>query len=230
MLDIITIKNLYPVIEDKVNKNLKSFKISMPRIDTKNYAVLAYLYYHKNQEISKEELTSFMVAHFGTNDMQQARHLGKQKGFYILSGRRGDLHPETNKKIKMDHYLLYTLDMPFPSYLINKRSDSINSWDEIKKLYNNKCATCGSKEGSPHNIHTTTIVKLEKGHCDPNKELNIDNIIPQCQECNKSYQDKFIFSKDGKVTKVNVNSSQILSLFEESDLVKLKEIIEKKIK
>ena len=143
------------------------------------------------------------------------------KGFFVLSGRRGDVNPYTNKKVKNDHYILITLKEAYPSFKITRRQDTISDWSQIKALYDNRCATCGAKEGEPHYLHKASLVSLEKGHCNPNKELSSDNVIPQCQECNKSYQDKFIFSKDGKVSKINIKSKQILSVLEKEDIPEL---------
>jgi hypothetical protein len=51
---------------------------------------------------------------------------------------------------------------------------------------------------------------LQKGHRDPNKPLEIGNIIPQCQFCNRDmYKDNFVFDEFGRPTAVN-NPTYIL--------------------
>lgn len=225
------IEKSFTEIEEIVNKFLLPLGIKMPKINTKNFIVLSYLYNKINQEVSKEELTMFLKEEYGedTNDVQQARHLGKQKGFFILSGTRGDVHPESKIKIKKDHYLLFTLEKPYPGFSKKRRNENIKDWESVKQLYNNCCATCGAKEGKPHYKYETTNVFLEKGHCDPNLPLENSNIIPQCRECNKIYKDKFIFSQDGNISKINIKSKQVLSLIKKEDLKELLELIQKGI-
>jgi hypothetical protein len=46
------------------------------------------------------------------------------------------------------------------------------------------------------------VVKLQKGHLDPEKSIKRDNIIPQCQYCNRAYLDDFVFDKKGRVRAV----------------------------
>lgn len=57
-----------------------------------------------------------------------------------------------------------------PSWIKNQHLDKITNWSELKKTYNNKCATCGAKEGEQHPKDKTIKVKLEKGHM--NTEMN----------------------------------------------------------
>ncbi len=82
------------------------------------------------------------------NDVQQARHLSKQGGFNIISGTRGDI----GAKIPAGFYQLVDLTTPYPSFKSDRRSgiESAN-FEELKKEYDYKCATCGSIKGQPHN-------------------------------------------------------------------------------
>lgn len=119
---------------------------------------------------------------FDINDVQQARHLAQQSGWYILSGTRGDSECK-NLGIKPGEYMLKTIHEPYSSYKNLKRTESLNasSWDELKKIYNYRCATCGSKEGENNFLYPASITTLQKGHKDPSLPLTIDNTIPPCQ-------------------------------------------------
>ena len=88
--------------------------------------------------------------------------------------------------------------MVYPKWIPDKRTTNIvaGDWDEKKEMYDNKCATCGSKEGESHN-HTNKIVKMEKGHKDPELDLTIENTIPQCNYCNKRFKDIYKFDNFG---------------------------------
>ena len=68
--------------------------------------------------------------------------------------------------------------------------------------YDNRCATCGIEEGKkdPRNEE---LVVLQQGHMNPREKLTLDNVIPQCQYCNQTYKDYFLFNENGRVIAVN---------------------------
>ena len=202
------IVQIYQLITTKYENNLKKFGVKAinlmdkNRNYTKDALVLIYLArdYPHTKAISKQELTEF-VRHFYPNvsDVQQARHLSKQKGYNIISGTRGDV----DEKIKAGFYKLIDLENPYSSFKPNRRS-GINSYSfkELKKAYHYKCATCGSVEGKPHNIRTNEITKLQAGHMNPAKPLELGNIIPQCRVCNRPDRDRWIYDKTGRVIEI----------------------------
>lgn len=74
---------------------------------------------------------------------------------------------------------------------------------ELKKTHNNRCIICGAVEGKEHPSHAGSAkVKLQKGRRDPGKEHDMENTIPQCQYCKRSYRDDFIFDKKGRAKAV----------------------------
>jgi hypothetical protein len=76
---------------------------------TKDAIVLAALSrgYPHCHIVSKEELTHIIREFYpNVNDVQQARHLGRQKGWYIESGTRGDI---VSKELRPGEYRLKTL-------------------------------------------------------------------------------------------------------------------------
>ena len=96
------IKSIYEMVCNYYNKYLKSKWVKLPNLEnskgyTKDALILVYLAqdYPNTQKISKEELTQFIRQYYpNTNDVQQARHLGTQKGLFIAAGGRDnrDVH------------------------------------------------------------------------------------------------------------------------------------------
>ncbi|TLD86202.1 hypothetical protein [Helicobacter sp. MIT 05-5294] len=169
---------------------------------TKDALVLVYLAqnYPNTRVISKAELTEFVRQFYpNVSDVQQARHLSKQGGFNIISGTRGDI----GAKIPAGFYQLVDLTTPYPSFKPDRRSGIESaSFEELKKEYDYRCATCGSVEGQPHNIRKNEVIQLQEGHMNPALPLEIGNIIPQCQVCNRPDRDRWIYDKTGRVIAV----------------------------
>jgi len=214
-------------------KNLSKFGVSFPRLKngngyTKDALVLVYLYKNIGKAISKEELTSFIKEYYPkTNDVQQARHLGQQKGWFILSGTRGDIEAKEHG-IKAGEYMLVTLETHYPNFTNLRRNyeGDGDSWEQIKKVYSYRCATCGSEEGKPNIHYPSSITKLQRGHRDPTKALTKDNIIPQCEKCNRADRNYFIYDGKGRVIQI-ANSKVILRSPLKVQLDTLKHLIRK---
>ena len=204
------IEKLYNIILNEYNSSLEKYNVKMPKLYsngnyTLNALVLIYLFSKIGKIVSKQELTDYLrTMGFDINDVQQARHLAQQSGWYILSGTRGDYECK-NLGIKSGEYMLKTIKEPYPSYKNLKRTESLNagSWDELKKIYNYRCATCGSKEGDANFLYPASTTTLQQGHKDPSKPLTIDNTIPQCPFCNRASRNYFVFDNKGKVEKIN---------------------------
>ena len=168
---------------------------------TKDALVLIYLTYDypNTRKVSKEELTRFVRSYYpNTNDVQQARHLGAQAGWWIVAGGRDNIV----LKIGRGSYQLYTLEQPYPGFKKGHRISETDSWDEIKEKYNFRCATCGSQENKPHLHWPATRTILQKAHMDPNKPLVAGNIIPQCQKCNRGDRNRWVYDDKGRVIKL----------------------------
>jgi hypothetical protein len=206
------IENTYNLVSDFYNKYLKSYKVILPKLKnkssnyTKDALVLIYLAYnYPNQKIvTKRELTEFIRYFYpDVNDVQQARHLARQKGWYIISSRRGNhidilegLKNKTKNIPSEDFYYLVSLEEPYPGFKKRIQPKS-KDFEELKKKFDYRCATCGSKEGEPNFKNPRRITRLQKAHIDPlNKE---SGFIPQCEECNRAYRDWFVFDNEGRV-------------------------------
>ena len=200
------IKKIYKMLESYFNTYLKEHGVHLPRLKdkrgkyTKDALVLVYLAqnYPNTRKVSKEELTQFIRQYYpNVVDVQQARHLGAQKGWFIVSGARGNM----GVNLARGEYQLLTLEKPYPGFL-GHRAEEQEDWEELKRRYGYRCATCGSKEGEP-NIHwPNTITKLQKAHMDPNKPLITGNIIPQCEKCNRADRNNWVYDERGRVIKV----------------------------
>ena len=202
-----SIISTYKKIKEYHKKHLKKLNVKLPKLylkDSKfsiNALVLCYLYYNypNTRVVSKEELTKFVRTYYpNTNDVQQARHLGAQDGFWIIAGGRDNIV----EQVPRGSYKLHTLEKAYPNFKKERRKTSINNWKEIKNKYHNRCATCGSEEGQPHLHWTQTKTKLQKAHMNPNKELTTDNIIPQCQKCNQADRNRWVYDGKGRVIKL----------------------------
>ncbi|OGH42001.1 MAG: hypothetical protein A3H79_00210, partial [Candidatus Levybacteria bacterium RIFCSPLOWO2_02_FULL_36_8b] len=202
-----SIESIYKTISEFHGKYLKQFGVKLPKLYdsqgnfTKDALVLVYLAYDypNTRKVSKEELTKFVRSYYpNTNDVQQARHLGAQAGWWIVAGGRDNIV----LKIGRGSYQLYTLEQPYPGFKKGHRISETDSWDEIKEKYNFRCATCGSQENKPHLHWPATRTILQKAHMDPNKPLVAGNIIPQCQKCNRGDRNRWVCDDKGRVIKL----------------------------
>ncbi len=182
-------------------RGVKLPKLMRGKNYSKNALVLVYLCrnYPNTSIVSKDELTQFVRQfHPNTNDVQQARHLGAQNGWYISSGTRKD---NVSLSLSDSEYHLETLEQSYPGFTAERRecADGDDFFEELKRAYHYRCATCGSREGEPHRYWKSTTTILQKGHMDPSKPLNKDNIIPQCEKCNRPDRNYWIYDKKGRV-------------------------------
>tara|TARA_B100000497_G_C7571125_1_gene344096 strand:- start:230 stop:832 length:603 start_codon:yes stop_codon:yes gene_type:complete len=185
-------KDLFQEIKNIVKASPLMDQVKVPKaMPSKASFTLCYLFEREREVVSKEEITDFIRLYWpNTSDVQQARHLGRQNGFNIQGQANG---------IGRGNYKLVGLDRPHPSYVKDKTVGvSAASFEELKKVYDYKCATCGNEDGKADRYNPDIIVKLEKGHMDPGKSLE-NNCIPQCRECNGPYKDKFVFNPQGRI-------------------------------
>lgn len=204
---------LYRSIETLHKNHLSQFGVKLPRLEsgdsfTKDALVLCYLFKKVGEPVSKTALTDFIRTYYpDTNDVQQAWHLGRQKGFYIISGTRGDMNTEIS--LGKNDYCLVNLTQPYPGYSGIDGHRSSRGGETLNALienYNGRCATCGSKQDEGNLLNPLVKTRLQAGHMDPNKPLSENNTIPQCSECNRAYRDWFIFDGNGRVIDINMAS------------------------
>jgi len=203
------INSLYYELKKYHEEYLEKYRVTLPNLKwrsnyTKKALVLVYLFKNFKKVVTKNELTEFLDSYGGSPDVQEARHLGQQDGWFVISGKRKDEQCEQYNATKSGDYALISVKKPYPDFTYMKRETKITNdeWENLKKEYDYRCATCGSIEGQ-NNLHYPNIItSLQKGHMDPNKELKIGNIIPQCSECNRQDRNYFIYNKKGRVVKI----------------------------
>ncbi|MDR1678764.1 MAG: hypothetical protein LBR81_03200 [Prevotellaceae bacterium] len=210
-----TLEETYKLIEKYHNKYLKEKGVRLPKLKdnngryTKDALVLVKLAenYPNTKIISKQELTSFVRKYYpDVSDVQQARHLGMQRGWNIVSGTRGD----NGEKVPSGSYKLIDLENSYPAFAPKRRVGfDTDDFEQIKKEYGYKCVSCGTKEGEEHFFRKGVIVKLQKGHMNPSKPLVAGNIIPQCQICNRADRNRWIYDKTGRVIEVAETSDGV---------------------
>ncbi|MDW8057222.1 MAG: hypothetical protein RMJ57_02990 [Bacteroidia bacterium] len=67
------------------------------------------------------------------------------------------------------------MEKPHPSFRPAKRTEEISEgeFEQIKKEYNYRCATCGSEEGKENLRYPAQITQLQKAHRNPHKPVGI---------------------------------------------------------
>ncbi|MDR2545751.1 MAG: hypothetical protein LBD03_09535 [Methanobrevibacter sp.] len=137
------IKDSYEELKEYYETYLAKFGVKLPilkrnKVFTEDALVLVYLYKHFQKPVTKEELTDFL-AHYRdrSNDVQQARHLGQQKGWYIISGQRKDNQCKIYG-VTPGKYSLISLKEPYPGFTRLRRGFDINeeSGNQLKKIIN----------------------------------------------------------------------------------------------
>ena len=195
------IEKWYNTLEKEYESNLKQYEVKMPRKDTAKALWLIYLHKYMGKLVHKDTISAFVQSvkpEFGQD--QQVRHLAAD-GWYILN--KGDFLPNSTKTVESGYHLLVNTQAAKPSFIFKvlKRKGRLaaKDFEGLKAVYDNRCATCGSKEGRPHFHDKNKKTELQQGHMDPHKKLTLENTIPQCQLCNRTYKDYFVFDDKGRV-------------------------------
>lgn len=165
---------------------------------------LIFLAKYMKKFVHKDLISLFVRSKIPAALDQQVRHLGTQKNWYVLN--KGSKIPDIDEKVPSGYHYLFSIEMPNPKvvYAVKKRAGRLmaKNFDDLKIVYDNKCATCGIQEGIK-DTRLNVIVKLQQGHMNPRNPLIIENTIPQCQYCNQTYKDYFVFNEYGRVIAVN---------------------------
>lgn len=184
------------LVEDHTN-NLDKHGVKLPPLKNKNgynLRALQLIYLRMNLGVltSKEDITDF-VRRFDKEAAsdQQPRHLWGQGWDVRGSGRSKDTF--NGKQIPNGFYVLASTTHPRTEFLLKrmKRLGVVQAtdWASLQDAYDHRCATCGIKAKG----------RLDKGHMDPRKPLEMGNIIPMCADCNNWALDRLIFDVRGRV-------------------------------
>lgn len=194
----------YKYIRYYYNKYLKTYGCKLPSENSIMGKILEYLYINIQNEKNINDIRNYVISKLNNKEKLlssceslQIRHLGMQYGFNLL--KSNEIFQD--KKINKSNYCLINLKNVYKNFFREKRKIVIDdqNWQELKKEYNFKCATCGNEENKQLRYNSYQITILQKGHMDPRKSLTLDNTIPQCQYCNQQYKNKAIFNKRGVV-------------------------------
>ena len=178
-------------------QHLKPYGIRLPP-ETSNKALQLIVLYKAyratpNKWVHKDKISAVVrVANKTAATDQQIRHL-RADGWNIENDNRGN-----------HRFIEPTKASPEVVKQSVKRTSlmTATSFKDIKKAHHNRCITCGSQEGEPNWRYGDTPVNLEKGHLDPAKPEVKENILPQCQFCNKAYKSDYVFDEKGRVKAV----------------------------
>lgn len=232
MLQDDEIERIYDTLAAYHSQYLQLHGVKLPALrDSRgNYIrdalVLVYLAqdYPDTKSVTKGELTEF-IRHFypNTADVQQARHLAMQKGWNIVSGTRH------NGAITGGRYQLVSLEKPYPAYRVQRREGLVHvDFEDLKRQYGFRCATCGSKEGESTFLYPGVRTRLTEAHMNPHKPLESGNIIPQCEMCNRAYRNYWIFDNRGRV--LAVSNPEIILQSPEDVQLKVYQLLRKKFR
>ncbi len=194
---------LYKQLEDEHTKHLAAKGVWLPPFTGRDglyhqtTLALIGLYSRKGSPVTKSELETFVRMYKdGARDVQDGRHLSAQHGWRVLSSHRRDFGTEDWPK---SSYGLISTSEPHPGF---RRQQSVEltdgEWSNLKASFNHRCSLCGSTEGEPNLRAPAAMTELQKGHRDPSQSLTSANCLPQCQECNRTLQNRFIFDDRGR--------------------------------
>ncbi len=206
------IQEIWGVIETNYEQHLAPQGVKRVNLKSssggynKDALVLVYLAqgYPNTRWVTKEELTDFVRQFYpNTNDVQQARHLGPQKGYFVKSTVRGNHTESLPEEVRgRSAYKLESLEKAHPNYSPQRRTEQGVDFESLKAQYANRCATCGSEEGKPNLRYPQSRTSLQAGHRNPHLPLEADNIIPQCQFCNRADRNWWVYDERGRVVGV----------------------------
>lgn len=194
------IQQRYDALVNLHRQHLQSLGVRMPSEGTHKALHLIYLHKYLGQLVHKDTISAFVRSvnpAAGTD--QQVRHLAAD-GWYVLN--RGNAISE-DERVPNGYHMLRTVTTVKPDFLHRRLRRlgrvAATTFEELKAVYDFRCATCGDREGGRPRLNPDSVVELEQGHMHPGRPLALDNVIPQCQYCNRTYRDNFIFDRDGRV-------------------------------
>ena len=175
-------------------EHLERLGVRLPPKTSYKWVWLAMLYHRLGERVHKNEISEATRLVFpNAAPDQQVRHLVRDgwnvenigNGYHRLNDPRRPSATFTTDRTRRQGRL------------------SAQSFDELKAVYGNRCASCGSAEGEVNPRYGEGAVQLQQGHKDPHGRADdMENIIPQCQFCNRAYRGDFVFDDKGRVQAV----------------------------
>lgn len=173
-----SLENLEATLKSHWMRELDGYGVSWPTGEARKLALLA-LYEHFNEPMTQDEIANWITHHGGRYD-RQARHLAAD-GWYIVSGNRRSTRMQCAPFLSRDQLMLVSVTEPNPIWLRELQTSrdwemSEDDWDAKLRVFEEAgrgCAICGRH-----------FDFYDKGHLDIQLPYTIDNIVPNCVECN----------------------------------------------
>ena len=187
------LQEAWEVLKSEHKKYLTMYDVKIPDVEkydeTQHSLWLAMLRINLDKGVHKSEMSK--LAQRDKPELaadQQVRHL-KRAGWNLIDVRRG-MH-------KLDPY------KPSPEWnreqTRRRQIDSAELFDDLKKAFGYRCASCGGEEAKPDARYGDGLIELQQGHMNPERPLQRGNLIPQCQFCSQTYKNDFTFDAKGRV-------------------------------
>ena len=184
----------YDEVVQIYREHLEDHGVRLPSKTSAKWVWLAMLYHYRGKRVHKNEISEATRSVFlDAAPDQQVRHLVRD-GWNVENVGDG-------------HHILHNPLQPSATFVTDRTRRqgrlSAKTFDDMKKVYGNRCATCGSVEGEVSPRYGEGVVQLQQGHRDPHGRADdMSNIIPQCQFCNRAYRGDFVFDDKGRVESV----------------------------
>ena len=185
------IRNAWEDLKRIHKTHLAQHNVKLPGEKTAKALWLGVLWSCKDRPVHKNEMSFIVQREQGGEPVdQQVRHLDSD-GWNIIRLKRGE------HQLK-DPY------RPSPKYANEqaRRQGRLKAetFNELIQAFGNRCATCGAIENEPDPRYGNDTVKLQQGHRNPAEPADDkENIIPQCDACNRQYKDDFVFDERGRI-------------------------------
>ena len=175
-------------------EHLERHGVRLPSKTSAKWVWLAMLYHNQGERVHKNEISEATRSVFpDAAPDQQVRHLVRD-GWNV-------------ENIGDGHHILHDPTQPSQTFVTDstRRQSRLSArdFDDLKEVYGNRCATCGSVEGEVSWRYGEGVIQLQQGHMNPHDRADdMSNTIPQCQFCNRAYRGDFAFDDKGRVSAV----------------------------
>ena len=194
------IETRHTTLQSLHTEHLERYGVRMPTKGSNKALHLVYLHKYMGTLVHKDTVSAFVRSvnpEAGAD--QQVRHLARD-GWNVLNSHNAI---SENERVPNGYHMLRDVTTVKPEFLHQRLRRvgrlGASTFEELKVIYDYRCATCGDREGNSPRLNPQEVVRLQQGHMNPSQPLTLDNTIPQCQYCNQTYQDNFVFDHNGRV-------------------------------
>lgn len=213
------IKKSHKILHEYYEKYLKKLNVKIfPKYNkgaVKATEIGLLTYNYPNTYVwSKSQLVKCMSKLAVSSDPQYCRQ-AKQDGYCIWQSDRLRKYG-----FPRGCYLLKSLTETIPDYNPNRRN-----CDPLLKSSMELCRTCWRKEGDENPRYGGIISSVNYQHCNPDLPLMGDNCILQCNICNRTEQNDWVYNKKGdKILNRKCTPQQMV------DLIKIRKFPDAELK